>query len=61
MTVNYTIWFKDRETRKRAALYVTEFHVTDILETAHDLLLRHTDNEYICYRVDLNSIVNFNN
>ena len=61
MTVNYTIWFKDRETRKCAALHVTEFHVTDILETAHDLLLSHTDNEYICYRVDLNSMANFNN
>lgn len=61
MTVNYTIWFKDRKTRKRAALHVTEFYVTDILETAHDLLLCHTDDDYICYRVDLNSITNFNN
>lgn len=60
MIVNYRVWLKDRENPKsRMQFITTEFHVTDMLETAHNIMLSHTDFDWICYRVDLVSISDF--
>ena len=60
MIVDYRVWLKDRKNPKsRMQFIVGEFYVDDILERAHDLMLKHTDIDWICYRVDLISIVDF--
>lgn len=60
MTVNYRIWLKNREnTKSRMQIVVTEFHVDDMWEKAHELLLTETDMDWICYRIDLVNIADF--
>lgn len=60
MIVHYRIWLKERDNNKSRMQFATvAFDVADILETAHTLMLKHTDDDWICYRVDLISITNF--
>lgn len=60
MTVVYRIWLKDRENPKsRLQLIHPKWHVEDMLETAHELMMSETDYDYICYRVDLVEISDF--
>lgn len=58
MFVNYVVWLKDRETGKRSC-FGTWAITEDIIEAAHDLMLQHTDIDYVCYRVDFKSIEDF--
>lgn len=60
MIVEYTIYLKERDNvLKRMSLSVCAFNVNDILESALDLMIEYTDSEYICYKINLGSIVSF--
>lgn len=60
MIVNYRVWLKDRENPKsRMQFCVVKFHVNDILEKAHDLIMENSDHEWECYRIDFISISDF--
>ena len=60
MLVNYRIWLKDRENpQSRMQFIVGKPFVDDLLEEAHNLMLKHTDIDWICYRVDLVGIEDF--
>lgn len=60
MNVCYRAWYKDRENPlSRMQIPIVKFHVVDILETAHDILMNESDSVFECYRVDLIEICNF--
>lgn len=60
MTVDYRVWFKDRENHKsRLQLIITVFGVEDLMLSAHDLMIKQSDYDWECYRVDLVSIEDF--
>ena len=61
MLVNFRVWLKERENPKSRMQFITsKFFVNDILEAAHNLMIEHTDADWICYRVNLVSIEYFN-
>lgn len=59
MIVSYTLFLKDRESKKFSSFSICQFNVIDILESGLDLMIEHTDSEYICCRVRFNSIEDF--
>ncbi|MBO5932212.1 MAG: hypothetical protein J6Q19_00605 [Bacteroidaceae bacterium] len=54
----YRIWLRDRETRKLSCFVVGSL-VHDIVEGGLNLMIEHSDNEYVCVRVDFICIVYF--
>lgn len=60
MTVDYRVWFKDRENSKNIFQFITTvFYVEDLMMSAHDLMMKESDYDWECYRVDLVSIEDF--
>ncbi len=60
MTVEYRVWLKERENLKSKMQFVkTVFNVQDLIESAHDLMIKESDDEWECYKTDLVDIISF--
>lgn len=60
MVVEYRVWLKERENLKSRMQFVkTVFNVQDLIESAHNLMMEESDNEWECYRIDLVDIISF--
>lgn len=60
MVVEYRVWLKERENLKSRMQFVkTVFDVQDLIESAHDLLIEESDDEWECYKIDLVDIISF--
>lgn len=60
MVVEYKLYLKDRYVKSSyIKLFVYAIDVDDIYETAIDLMLEYTDNDYVCNNVQLTEIISF--
>lgn len=60
MVVEYRVWLKERENLKSRMQFVkTVFDVQDLIESAHNLMMKESDDEWECYKIDLVDIISF--